>query len=506
VLVREISDQEMDDLVAEDSEQAARQDDDDSIVDGIFLYDDEGRPTITLRRSLSPADAPLVFAHELGHLVWDTHLTAGERGRFTAAYKQSKSAKRLVTDYAGESAEEGWAEAFSFFVLKPDTLRRPRPARLRHPPPDVRRESAGAAAAGGPEALSAAAAPPVQGVPRRGGCGAGAAAVIVIPVTESGAKRAAKRPFATASRRREGCNRSGFSAVLARPGSARRIHRSAVPFPFPAIPSARNDNRAVSRSLLLTTQTNTRPFASVLATTSTAGYATPVSAARTSGTSPGRTRTGRPRSPVWRRYSDSTAWTGVANTRCPFRWMTPPSPPVRQPVHGGHPDFGHPLEDVQEDAANRPASQVWFAAFMFRFHSLTARRGGFPGPAGDPPQERFVGDGLPQHVLEGGPCDVQVKGQQIRRGLRAARQQRFVPGRALADGDHADGRVDGAQRAGELVEAARVGCGVGAARRPLAIDSLPTSQKRTRTAFPRRAGRGAGPSRRRRPPPVGVLQ
>lgn len=123
VLVREISDQEMDDLVAEDAEQAARQDDDDSIVDGIFLYDDEGRPTITLRRSLSPADAPLVFAHELGHLVWDTHLTAGERGRFTAAYKQSKSAKRLVTDYAGESAEEGWAEAFSFFVLKPDTLR-----------------------------------------------------------------------------------------------------------------------------------------------------------------------------------------------------------------------------------------------------------------------------------------------------------------------------------------------------------------------------------------------
>lgn len=123
VLVREVSDKEMDAIIAEDVNESARQKDD-SVVDGIFVYDENDRPTITLRRSLTAADAPLVFAHELGHLVWDTHLSAADRARFTAVYRQAKAARRLITPYAAESVEEGWAEAFSFFVLKPDILQK----------------------------------------------------------------------------------------------------------------------------------------------------------------------------------------------------------------------------------------------------------------------------------------------------------------------------------------------------------------------------------------------
>lgn len=121
VVVREVSDAEMDRLVRDDSEGEARIDD--SVVDGMFFVDD-GQPTIVLRRSLAGEDAVQVFAHELGHAVWDTQLSAAERRRFVSAYRRARAAARLVTEYAGESASEGFAEAYAFFVLKPAVLKR----------------------------------------------------------------------------------------------------------------------------------------------------------------------------------------------------------------------------------------------------------------------------------------------------------------------------------------------------------------------------------------------
>ena len=121
VLAREVSDREMDEMVREDPTQAARQDD--TTVDGMFLMDEDGRPTITLRRSLSTRESEMVFAHELGHLVWDTHLTGAEKRAYRTAYQKSRAGKHLVTEYAGESHEEGFAESFAFWVLRPNALR-----------------------------------------------------------------------------------------------------------------------------------------------------------------------------------------------------------------------------------------------------------------------------------------------------------------------------------------------------------------------------------------------
>lgn len=122
VRVRAVSDNEMERLAREGLDEAAQEDD--SVVDGMFFLDGDDRPNIALRRSLWGEKAALVFAHELGHLVWDTQLGRDQRGEYAEAYGRAKASKQLVTPYASESLEEGWAEAFSFFVLRPDTLRK----------------------------------------------------------------------------------------------------------------------------------------------------------------------------------------------------------------------------------------------------------------------------------------------------------------------------------------------------------------------------------------------
>lgn len=124
VRLREVSDAEMDRLAREDPDEARREDEESSAVDGMFFEDRDGNPIITLRRSLSDRKAIRVFAHELGHVVWDTLLSRDEQRRYGAAYRASRDAGRLVSEYAGESQEEGFAESFGMFVREPDTLRK----------------------------------------------------------------------------------------------------------------------------------------------------------------------------------------------------------------------------------------------------------------------------------------------------------------------------------------------------------------------------------------------
>lgn len=124
ILVEEVSDAEMEGLVARSGE--ANRADDDSVVDGCFIDggENEGDPArITLRETLEGEEAGLVFTHEYGHFVWDSLLTNSQRTRYQRLWKTQKRAGHLVTEYAGDSEEEGFAEAFAYYLRKPETLR-----------------------------------------------------------------------------------------------------------------------------------------------------------------------------------------------------------------------------------------------------------------------------------------------------------------------------------------------------------------------------------------------
>lgn len=101
--------------------QASDADDDDTI-DGIY----EDRPSrITLRGSTDSTDLPYTFAHEYGHYVWQTFMTKADRSRYARIYKHQLKAHHLVTDYAATDLDEGFAEAFSFYIVnKPELNRR----------------------------------------------------------------------------------------------------------------------------------------------------------------------------------------------------------------------------------------------------------------------------------------------------------------------------------------------------------------------------------------------
>ncbi|HLV81765.1 MAG TPA: hypothetical protein VKT32_15870 [Chthonomonadaceae bacterium] len=125
LLVREISDDEMEALV-ERSGGYSNPEDAATVVDGCYLDggDTEEEPAcITLRETLNGANAGLVFAHEYGHYVWDDLLTESQRARYARLWRVQKRARHLVTGYAGYAEEEGFAEAFSYFVLRPELLR-----------------------------------------------------------------------------------------------------------------------------------------------------------------------------------------------------------------------------------------------------------------------------------------------------------------------------------------------------------------------------------------------
>ena len=94
---------------------------DDGEIDGVFVNDP---PQIVLRVPVSGQIDFSTFAHEYGHYVWFDLLTKDDRKRYKALYDKQKSARRLVTDYAAESVEEGFAEAFSYDITDPASLRR----------------------------------------------------------------------------------------------------------------------------------------------------------------------------------------------------------------------------------------------------------------------------------------------------------------------------------------------------------------------------------------------
>jgi hypothetical protein len=88
-------------------------------VDGVYQNE---IPTITLRQESNRVQLCRTFAHEIGHLVWQRLLTSQQRCQYCCLYKTQKSAHCLITTYSGSGVEEGFAEAYSYWVTDPATL------------------------------------------------------------------------------------------------------------------------------------------------------------------------------------------------------------------------------------------------------------------------------------------------------------------------------------------------------------------------------------------------
>ncbi len=122
VEVQALPDAAMDDYLHSDPDNDAQNDaDSDEEIDGVFTDDP---PQIFLRVSDPTQIDYATFAHEYGHYVWFDLLSKDDRKRYKAIYDRQKSAHRLVSEYAAESLEEGFAEAFSFDIVDPAALQR----------------------------------------------------------------------------------------------------------------------------------------------------------------------------------------------------------------------------------------------------------------------------------------------------------------------------------------------------------------------------------------------
>lgn len=86
-----------------------------SAIDGIYQ---NALPTITLRAATAAQDVSSAFAHEYGHYIWQRHLSKTNRSDYARLYEAQKKSHCLVSAYAAVSVEEGFAEAFCFYVMQ----------------------------------------------------------------------------------------------------------------------------------------------------------------------------------------------------------------------------------------------------------------------------------------------------------------------------------------------------------------------------------------------------
>jgi hypothetical protein len=90
-------------------------------VDGLYQ---NATPTITLRTASPTADLSATFTHEYGHYFWLNVLLPRDRDRYGSLYDKQQLAHRLISPYAAVSVDEGFAEAFSFYLREKPVLAR----------------------------------------------------------------------------------------------------------------------------------------------------------------------------------------------------------------------------------------------------------------------------------------------------------------------------------------------------------------------------------------------
>src|SRR6185295_10559222 len=101
VVVRWVSDREMDRLVA-DQEDEDNQRGDDSTIQGFYdrAKGDRIPATITIRENLPREEARFVLSHEFAHMVWDDVLTRRDRADYRSLWDHQRGRRRLVSRYA----------------------------------------------------------------------------------------------------------------------------------------------------------------------------------------------------------------------------------------------------------------------------------------------------------------------------------------------------------------------------------------------------------------------
>jgi len=114
IRVNLLSDSQMKAYVNDGSSDHMQNSDSDESVDGIY---EDGPPTITLRKSTDGDTMPLTFSHEFGHFFWQYELSRTQRAQYVDIYARQRHSHHLVTDYAGVDVHEGFAEAFSYYVV-----------------------------------------------------------------------------------------------------------------------------------------------------------------------------------------------------------------------------------------------------------------------------------------------------------------------------------------------------------------------------------------------------
>ncbi len=126
IAVRELSDEEMIDFITRHGGNAtANRSGAWSTVDGCYQKGCRGATvagTIRLCVESDSVDAQLVFAHEYAHFIWSEKLTRANRAAFRRLWLQQKRSGHLITNYARDSPEEGFAESAGFFVRQASVL------------------------------------------------------------------------------------------------------------------------------------------------------------------------------------------------------------------------------------------------------------------------------------------------------------------------------------------------------------------------------------------------
>jgi hypothetical protein len=128
VVVRQLNDPEMNSYLTGDDQgnnNNDRSSSDDDDIDGVFENDP---PRITLRLPSSGEPDMFTFTHEYGHFVWFDLMSKDDRKEYEAIYKKQHAAHHLVTRYAATDLEEGFAEAFSFYINEAPVLQHRDPA------------------------------------------------------------------------------------------------------------------------------------------------------------------------------------------------------------------------------------------------------------------------------------------------------------------------------------------------------------------------------------------
>ncbi len=118
--IRELPDAEMNTYLHDGSEDASHSEGDDMAdIDGVY----ESHPDRMALRLPPKRDIDMyTFAHEYGHYVWFHLLSDSDRRRYDVIYQHVRATGHLVTPYAQNGVEEGFAEAFSFYAAQPPIL------------------------------------------------------------------------------------------------------------------------------------------------------------------------------------------------------------------------------------------------------------------------------------------------------------------------------------------------------------------------------------------------